>query len=1055
VLGNFSGNLANSGERIALTFPRTNPGAAGLTWQVTADEVTYADGGRWPKKADGGGTSLQLMDPRADNDLAPAWRAADESGKASTITMEHTGVLDLGHPGVTSATRVAFMLMGAGEALIDDVEVLVGGSNRVSNSTFDSEIGGWTRFGTHRPTVAENGAMRLSATDSGDLANLVETTLTSSIPAGTSVTLRAKVRWISGNPELVMTLNGGLLEAAATLPVPANAGTPGLPNSGAGNAGPAITQVSHFPVVPAGGQAIRITAQVTDPDNITAVRLRYRLDPATSLTQITMSDDGTTQGDALAGDNIFTAQIPAQTAGAMISFHVTAVDAASPGVISSFPNDAPVRECHIKVGEGTPAGAFSTMRMWLTQASHNSWRDRERSSNLDLDATFVSDGRVIYNAGVSYAGSQNGVTIYDSPTGNPAGYNISLPDDEVFLNVQKLTLDRETTRDVTRQRERLMHWFLEKLGLPNLHRRYVHVFLNGVKRDQLIMEDVQKPNDDVMAQWFEEDGRLTKTNPWFEFTTDGTVQTSPNASNRLQHFRTTGGALKLPRYRWTWSHAAGHDSAHDFSGISALITAGEATDTQLSATMNPRADLRQWMRTFAMNDLASFWDTFGNPGSKNAYLFESLVSGRWSVVTWDMDVGLGVFNDPVDAALFPAGVDPLIARLYERPDVVRHYWQALDESLSGFFNSGTGSEIQGILQETWQALTANGAAVTSPFVPSGPYSLSVTDWIAQRRTFLQGQLSGKNPGFSATTTASTPLALATLNGTGPLAIDSITVNGLPLAITWTGISQWTAKAALQPGANALLVQARSRSGALLGSTTLNVQYSGQPQWPALRFTEVMAGNPASTGFTDPADGKSDDWLEIYNPSAAPLFLEGWYLSDQPDNPLLFRIPAGFSIPAFGYRLVWADEETFQNAPNLRQDLHAAFKLSTGGETLILSSPDSMERDRLFFGPQTSGIALRRPLSGSTFGYSNTGSPGVANPAQPAATVPDGLSATWTGGSIVLKFNSLPGGIYQVEASADLTSWQTSGPPLPGTGSQMEVLLPATTPGPGFVRLRSF
>ena len=1061
VPGNYTGTLANGGERVALTFLRTAtvPGAGGplpAAWQVTADEVTYADGGRWPSLADGGGTSLQLIDPRADNNLAPSWRAGDESGKAATVTVEHTGVLDHGHPITTSASRFFLMLAGSGEAIVDDVEVLVAGQNRLANGTFTTGSSGWSFFGTHSPSLTQNGALRLIATDEGDLANLAETSLSSAIPSGTaSVTLRARVRWVSGNPEILLGLNGGFLEAAAVLPVPANAGTPGAANAGSGNAGPALTEVSHFPLLPQPGDAITITTRAADPDNIAAVRLRYRLDPGSTVTQVAMADDGSTHGDARAGDGLYTGRIPAQTAGAMIAFHLTAIDSATTGTVSLFPAVAPVRECHIRVGEVTPAGAFSTTRLWLTRASHDSWRDRPRSSNLDIDATFVSQGRAIYNAGVSYAGSQNGVTIYDSPTGAACGYNITLPKDEVFLNVQKMTLDRETTRDATRQRERLMFWFLEKLGLPNLHRRYVHVYLNGSKRNQLIMEDVQKPNSDVMEQWFDGDGRLTKMNPWFEFTPASAVQTGSSLANRLQHFRTTGGALKLPRYRRTWSHAAGHASAHDFSGISTLIDAAAAPDVTLAASLQPHADLRQWMRTFAMNDLASFWDTFGNPGSKNAYLYESPATRRWSVVTWDMDVGLGVFNDPVDYPLFPA-VDPAIARMYGRPEIVRNYWQALDESVGTFFNAAPGSAIEGILTGTFNALTTNGAAVTSPFAASGPYNLSVTEWITARRSFLTTQLAGKNPAFAASGPSTSATPLTTLTGTGPLATETISVNGTPLSLTWSGLNTWTAQTALRPGGNTLLVEARNRTGTLLGSTTLTIQSTAVPSWPALRINEVMAANPVSTNFTDPADGKSDDWLELHNPTAASVALEGWYLSDQPANPLLFRLPAGFSLPATGFRLAWADDEPFQNAPSVRPDLHLPFKLSSSGETLILSAPDGTEIDRFVFGPQTPGIAVRRVPDGSaSSGFSLTASPGASNPVPPAPLLPGVLSPVVANGTLTFECATSAGGLYQIETSPDLGVWTPTGPPFAGTGSIVPLQLPAPAGSRFFVRLHAY
>jgi hypothetical protein len=1026
----FSGSLSNSSERIVLT------NAQG----VITDEVTYFDGGRWPTQPDGGGTSLQLIDPHSDNALAPNWTAGDESGSAVTFTVEHTGITDLGHPKTPTATRAFIMMMGKGEMIVDDVEVIVGGQNRIANSNFSNGVTGWNFFGTHKPSVSENGALHVVATDGGDLANLIETTLTSVIPAGTTVTLRAQCRWVSGDPEILLGLNGGWLEAAASLPIPQNAGTPGAANFSMGNAGPAITEVSHSPHLPQANDPITVTARIDDPDTV-APRLRYRIDPASSFSQITMTE---------IGDGFYSATIPGQSFGSMIVFHIRAIDDGSPRVITTFPADIAEQECLVRVGETTPAGDLSTYRIWITQATHDEWRDRVRSSNLELDATVVSDGRVFYNCGVQYAGSQNGVTIYDSPTGNPSGYNITVPNDEVFLNVQKMTLDRETTRDATRQRERLMFWFLEKLGLPNLHRRYVHVYLNGVKRDTLIMEDVQKPNSDIMDELFADKGRLTKMNPWFEFDPNGNVQTGAGGAltNRLEHFKTTGGALKLPRYRWTWSHGAGHDSAHDYSGISALIDATEVPDAELAATFGARADLRQWMRTFAMNDLASYWDTFGNPGSKNAYLFESTETGIWSVVTWDMDVGLGVFNDPVNAALFPGNVDSQITRLYNQPGIVREYWQALDESLTSFFMTGGVSEIDAILQETYDVLIANGAAVTSPFDPSGPYGLSVTEWIDQRRTFLLGELAGKSSAFTATGPASSAEVFVTISGTAPLNTALITSNGTALDLSWTSSNAWSAQVALLSGANLLLIEARDQTGAVIDSGTLNITFTEMSVWADLKINEWMASNPVSSGIVDPADGNSDDWFEIYNPTAETVSLDGWYLSDDPATPLLYRVPNGFSIPTGGHALIWADDQ-----PGLSlSQIHVPFKLSAGGESIILSAPDGTEIDRVDFGSQTSGIAQRRvPDGGAEIGFTLAATPGAENcsGAAPVAAMDLNVSA------VSIGFSSVSGSIYQIELSTDLTNWMTNGAPVAGTGVAMTFPIPTPAVDRLFLRIRSY
>jgi hypothetical protein len=64
-IGNFSGNLANGGERLALASVSettvTNNGVPVIhTIYTVVDEVTYQDGGRWGRWADRGGSSLEL-----------------------------------------------------------------------------------------------------------------------------------------------------------------------------------------------------------------------------------------------------------------------------------------------------------------------------------------------------------------------------------------------------------------------------------------------------------------------------------------------------------------------------------------------------------------------------------------------------------------------------------------------------------------------------------------------------------------------------------------------------------------------------------------------------------------------------------------------------------------------------------------------------------------------------------------------------------------------------------------------------------------------------------
>jgi hypothetical protein len=235
VVGDYDGVLSNSGETVLLQMPE---GDVANAVYVTVDEVTYRDGGQWGVWADGGGSSLELIDPLADNRLAANWADSDESEKAPWATVEHTGVLDLGRGAID---EVQILLLGGGECLIDDVEVFSGGGpNQVLNGDFESGLDSWVLQGNHvhsgwsEPGQGDGGsrALHLRATGGGDNgANRVESDLTSSLSAGNTATIRARARWLRGHPDLLVRLHGNHLEAAETLPIPTNLGTPGAPNS--------------------------------------------------------------------------------------------------------------------------------------------------------------------------------------------------------------------------------------------------------------------------------------------------------------------------------------------------------------------------------------------------------------------------------------------------------------------------------------------------------------------------------------------------------------------------------------------------------------------------------------------------------------------------------------------------------------------------------------------------------------------------------------------------------------------------------------------------------
>jgi hypothetical protein len=107
-----------------------------------------------------------------------------------------------------------------------------------------------------------------------------------------------------------------------------------------------------------------------------------------------------------------------------------------------------------------------------------------------------------------------------------------------------------------------------------------------------------------------------------------------------------------------------------------------------------------------------------------------------------------------------------------------------------------------------------------------------------------------------------------------------------------------------------------------------------------------------------ANGMHDDWIELYNNTADTINLTGLYLSDNYNQPLKWAFPQGTSITPNGYVLIWASNSSHID------ELHASFKLSGNGESIILAYDNGYVVDSLTFGTQISDISFGRYPNGT-------------------------------------------------------------------------------------------
>ncbi len=98
-------------------------------------------------------------------------------------------------------------------------------------------------------------------------------------------------------------------------------------------------------------------------------------------------------------------------------------------------------------------------------------------------------------------------------------------------------------------------------------------------------------------------------------------------------------------------------------------------------------------------------------------------------------------------------------------------------------------------------------------------------------------------------------------------------------------------------------------------------------------SELVTAN--ATGLQD-EEGDPEDWIELYNSGSLPVNLSGWALSDSLENPRKWLFP-DTEIAAGAYMVVFASGKDRRDPQGA--NLHTNFRLSRGGERVILVRPD--------------------------------------------------------------------------------------------------------------------
>lgn len=137
------------------------------------------------------------------------------------------------------------------------------------------------------------------------------------------------------------------------------------------------------------------------------------------------------------------------------------------------------------------------------------------------------------------------------------------------------------------------------------------------------------------------------------------------------------------------------------------------------------------------------------------------------------------------------------------------------------------------------------------------------------------------------------------------------------------------------------------------------------------INEVMGSNKNTIADST---GSYEDWLELFNSNSSIKLLNGYYITNDIAQPQLFRLSGNLQIPAHGYLILWASNDT------TRGKRHLPFKISASGESLYLYATDGHTLiDSLSVGQEKTDVSYGRNKDGSAaFSFFAKPTPGATN-----------------------------------------------------------------------------
>jgi CotH kinase protein/Lamin Tail Domain/Secretion system C-terminal sorting domain len=647
------------------------------------------------------------------------------------------------------------------------------------------------------------------------------------------------------------------------------------------------------------------------------------------------------------------------------------------------------------------------IRLYFPQTNYWNLLTNYYNSKTDIPATLKYKGESFDSVGVRFKGQ----TSYFMNNTQKKSFNISMDyvrDDQKLEGYKTLNLNNSWT-DASFMRE-VLYYRLIRNHSPSAKANFVRLYIND--QDWGIYQNVQQLNKDFLEEWYENNDGVNIRADRPDGSSTGPGGPGGQWGDGTAGINYLGTDTAVYQKYYTLKSGDRSDPWQQLiNACNILNNSGSNLETEAPKVFDIDKILWHLACEIAFGDD----DSYVYKGKMDYYIYQDAVTNRWA--TYDYDANSTLLTAHVSWSPFynASKVNyPLLNKLLAVPTFRQRYLAHMRTIITELFDE---SKINALIDSYDSLIRAGVFADTKKGTSNTAYTNELNvlkNFIKNRKAFLlaNSEVKAASPvfydlnhsvdgslpdqiyeddqvlvttkvgfgagiqsvflhygeGFSGTFT------LISMNDSGSNG-DEIAGDGtysvlLPTFSTGTMVKYYVEAV----GNDTAKSSTYFPSGAEHQVYFFNVEPKISSDLTVV-INEFMATN---TGIIKDEAEETEDWIELYNNTDQDIDLSGYNITDNPDNLTKFTFGEGIKIKAKDYLIVWADEDQSQGP------LHANFKLSAGGESIILLDKNMAILDQVTFGAQTTNKSSARKPNGigdfvigeHTFGKNNDGTSSV-------------------------------------------------------------------------------